>query len=139
MTYSEEKRDLFTVSKEYHLAHCIASDLGMGAGIAVQFQKRFNIRGKIVSSGEPLKHPTCILTGRIFNLITKSKSSGKPTYVSLVASLLKMQRIADESGIHKIAVPRIGCGLDKLSWPIVREHVKSLFDSNDIEILVCYI
>ena len=47
MKLSEKKKDLFTVGNEYYLAHCIASDLGMRAGIAVQIQKKFGVRGKI--------------------------------------------------------------------------------------------
>ena len=56
MTYTEEYRDLFTMPDTYHLAHCIASDLGMGAGIAVPMQKTFGLRGKILNTGLPLHH-----------------------------------------------------------------------------------
>jgi hypothetical protein len=48
MTYREQRRNLFEVDSSYHLAHCIASDLGMGAGIAVGLQKAFGLRGKIL-------------------------------------------------------------------------------------------
>lgn len=34
MKYSEVKGDLFSVSNEYMLAHCISADCRMGAGIA---------------------------------------------------------------------------------------------------------
>ena len=69
MKYIEEYRDLFTMPNSYHFAHCIASDLGMGAGIAVPMQKSFGLRGKILNTGLPLQHPTVIKTDRIFNLI----------------------------------------------------------------------
>lgn len=34
----EVEGDLFTASKDYALAHCVAADLRMGAGIAVAFR-----------------------------------------------------------------------------------------------------
>ena len=110
----EKHKDLFSVDESYHLAHCIASDLRMGAGIAVPMQMKFGLRTKLYQSKESLESPTCILTGRVFNLITKARSSGKPTYQSLQQSLLRMREIVIEKDIKKIAMPKIGCGLDRL-------------------------
>lgn len=137
MPYTEEYRDLFTVSDTYHLAHCIASDLGMGAGIAVPMQKTFGLREKIQNAGLPLHHPTTILTGRVFNLITKAKSSGKPTLNSLHMSIIKMRDIAVKEEIVQIAMPKIGCGMDQLSWVQVQEIIKTEFTNTNIEIYVC--
>ena len=47
MIYEEEQRDLFLVSEEYYLAHCISADFGMGKGIVVEFNKRFNMKYKL--------------------------------------------------------------------------------------------
>jgi len=137
MTFREEKMDLFTVDESYFLAHCIASDLALGAGVAVPMNKKFGLREKIRQSGQDTKHPTCILTGRVFNLITKPVSYGKPTLKSLVNALWKMKEIARAEGITKIAMPRIGCGLDRLSWAEVRSSLQEIFENTDIEILVC--
>lgn len=38
LVFREVEGDLFTATKEYALAHCVASDLKMGAGIAVAFR-----------------------------------------------------------------------------------------------------
>ena len=137
MTYEEKPMDLFTVDESYHLAHCIASDLRMGAGIAIPMQNKFGLRGKIEKSGKEVQHPTCILTGRVFNLITKKRSSGKPTLISLTVAIQKMKEIALEQGIDKIAMPKIGCGLDRLSWGEVSDNIQSIFADTDIDILVC--
>lgn len=140
MIYSEVKKDLFTVSKEWYLAHCIASDLKMSAGIAVQFQKKFNLRGKILKTGKELKHPTCILTGRVFNLITKERSQGKPTIESLAHTIRWMVSIAIlDKKITKIAMPKIGCGLDRLRWPTVRDIIQNQFKNTNIEIMICHL
>ena len=100
-------------------------------------QKKFGLRGKIRASGESTDNPTCILAGGVFNLITKAKSSGKPTYGSLGAALAKMRDIARREEITKIAMPKIGCGLDRLQWPRVRASLEGVFADTNIEILVC--
>ena len=38
---------------------------------------------------------------------------------------------------HKIAMPQIGCGLDRLKWKDVSDVIKDVFADTDIEILVC--
>ena len=143
MTFKEKNIDLFTVGEHYYLAHCIASDLRMGAGIAVEMQRRFQLRGKLnKKTVARLKSPTCILTDRVFNLITKEKSSGKPTYDTLKESLKIMAEIVVVRGvmgrpIEWIAMPTIGCGLDRLYWPKVRQIVTDMFRDINIDILVC--
>ena len=141
MKYSERRQDLFQVDPSYHLAHCIAADLRMGAGIAVAMQNAFGLRRLIlqsaIASGREIKCPDCILTGRVFNLITKARSSGKPTYRLLGAALRRMKTLALENGVTRIAMPKIGCGLDRLDWRKVRDLVQEKFGDTDIEILVC--
>lgn len=56
-------------------------------------------------------------------------------------SLKRMRVICDGLGearnIHKIAMPTIGCGLDRLQWDKVSEIIKEVFKDSDLEILVC--
>lgn len=47
MIIKEERRDLFTVSNDYVLVHCISADFKLGAGIAKEFDKKFNARQKL--------------------------------------------------------------------------------------------
>ena len=137
MILTEEYRDLFGVKGDYYLAHCISSCLMMGAGIAVPMQQKFGLRQAIRTSGESVKSPTCILTGRVLNLITKSKSYGKPTYVSFQSALEKMREIVVKEGITRIAMPKIGCGLDRLQWTLVKHLIEETFKDLEGEILVC--
>lgn len=145
MIYKEEKRDLFTVTKEYYLAHCISADFGMGRGIVVEFNKRFDMKRKLQN-----KYPdyinewhrrkwsfNCILEDKVFNLITKERYFHKPTYDSLYGALNLMKFISIQKGITKIAMPLIGCGLDRLQWDKVSAIIKEIFKDTDIEILVC--
>ena len=137
MILKEEKRNLFEVDDKYYLAHCISEDCAMGAGIAVDFQKRFNLRNKLFKCN--IKYPTCIPVGRVYNLITKAKYWNKPTYNSLESTLIGMRELALLGDIKFIAMPKIGCGLDRLQWGKVREMLHEVFKDTDIEILVCHL
>ena len=47
MIYKEEVRDLFSVPDDYYFAQCISADFTMGKGIAVEFNKRFDMKNKL--------------------------------------------------------------------------------------------
>lgn len=149
MIYKEENRDLFTVPDDYYLAQCISADFAMGKGIAMEFNRRFDLKRKLKA-----KYPDfvdewdyhddlttangfCKLEGRVFNLITKRNYWQKPTYRTLRAALSQMHDIAVNNKISKIAMPVIGCGLDKLRWDIVSEMIKKEYVDTDVEILIC--
>ena len=145
MVYHEETRDLFSVPDDYYLAHCISADFGMGKGIVVEFNRRFDMKRKLQT-----KYPDhvnewhkyqylgkCILEGRVFNLVTKERYFHKPTYESMRNALCEMESMCRWHNIKKIAMPTIGCGLDRLQFDKVSEIIQEVFADTDIEILVC--
>lgn len=146
MIYKEEVRDLFSVSEDYYLAHCISADFGMGKGIVVEFNKRFDMKNKLQT-----KYPNfvndyhhykyggmALIEGRVINLITKERYWEKPTYETL-RNALNIAKIRLPLECKKIAMPVIGCGLDRLEWSKVSNIIKDIFSDTDIEILVCKI
>ena len=145
MVYNEIQKDLFTVSEDYYLAHCISADFGMGKGIVIEFNKRFNMRYKLltqfgtscITAWDKNPKGQCIKEDRVFNLITKRNYWLKPTYQTLTEAITEMKNQAVFCNITKIAMPIIGCGLDKLEWDKVSEIIKEVFNDTDIEILVC--
>lgn len=145
MRVVEETRDLFTVPEVYYLAHCISADFGMGKGIVVEFNKRFNLKNKLIKSyGNWLKNwdskvpkGYCLPEGRVLNLITKRNYWDKPTYETVRESLISMKKVCEVNGIKKIAMPTIAAGLDRLEWSKVRTIINEIFEETDIEILVC--
>lgn len=40
------------------------------------------------------------------------------------------------NGVTKLAIPRIGCGLDGLIWDKVKAQIHEIFDGEPIEIVV---
>lgn len=143
MTIREEKRDLFTVPQGYYLVHCISGDYALGAGIAKQFTEVYNMREKLhnqfpIEEGERFANVgKALLIDNVFNLVTKARHFNKPTYDSLTDTLFEMRVQIEEKGIKKIAMPLIGCGLDRLEWDKVKENIQVIFEDLDIEILIC--
>lgn len=141
MRLVEEKRDLFDVSEDYYLAHCISADFALGAGIAKEFNKRYNMRTELNSiygtSSIKDNLGKALLVGRTFNLVTKERYWHKPTYASLRTTLVDMRMQVLSMQIKKLAMPLIGCGLDKLQWEKVQTLIKEIFSDDDLEIIVC--
>lgn len=141
MRYNEIKCDLFSLGLEYYLAHCISADFALGAGIAVQFNRRFDLHKKLKAEYPRYANywngGTCLLEDRVFNLVTKSRYWQKPTYKSMSDALVAMRDICVERGINRIAMPVIGCGLDKLDWHRVSKLIKEIFVNTEVEIIVC--
>lgn len=138
MDLIELRKDLFTMPDEYFLAHCISADAKMGAGIAVLFRKKFRLSSlQERATRNELEVGNCYKVDRVLNLITKSKYWHKPTYESLTAAVRSMKEICVIESISKLAMPEIGCGLDKLQWGRVKEILKEEFKDIPIEITVC--
>jgi hypothetical protein len=55
---------------------------------------------------------------------------------SLESSLRRMRDLCIENDIHQLAMPRIGCGLDKLNWDQVSGLIQRVFKEDDIEITI---
>ena len=138
MKYNEQKGDLFSLDSKYYLAHCISADFGMAAGIAVEFNKRFNMKNKLLKmwNGQTPDYPQALLVDNVFNLVTKAKYWNKPTYQTITDAIKDMAEICKQNNIKYLGMPVIGCGLDKLQWNKVREIIKESFKDLDIEIEV---
>ena len=159
MKYQEVTRDLFTVNediwkeetKPYCYAHCISADLGMFGGVVTGFNERWDMKNRLIqdygdqqfnfNQQEGLVLPEAVVDNGIptfvFNLVTKPTVYTKPTYKSLHTTLVILKNYMKIIGLHKLAIPKIGCGIDGLDWEIVREDIQKVFKDTDIEILVC--
>lgn len=142
MRYREFKKDLFTVPRHFVLVHCISADAEMGKGIAAIFKKKYPKMQKYILSQKP-KVGDCILyvhpNGQcIMNLVTKKVYNGKPTYKTLEVSLSSMRHVMIKNRLRNVAMPAIGCGLDKLKWDKVSAIIKHEFDNDPVKIAVCF-
>lgn len=145
LIFEEIDQDLFALEDSWSLAHCVSVDLRMGAGIAVMFREKFGQIDKLrqqnadVGGIAILNYPT----RSIYYLVTKPYYYDKPSIESLRQSLETMRssilqkRSTGESELFKLAMPRIGCGLDGLQWTAVSQLLKEIFSYDLLHILIC--
>lgn len=74
----------------------------------------------------------------IYYLVTKDKTGTGflPTYESLEASLTAMKNHMLANDDKTLAIPQIGCGLDRLKWEKVEEIIRRVFEDTDITVTV---
>lgn len=135
--------DLFQeVEPHVSLAHCVSQDLKMNKGIAKEFRSRFGRVSELQKEGVGVGGVAVLAEGSsrfIYNLVTKAKYSGFPTYECLRKSLEAMREHAVEHNVKEIAMPRIGCGLDKLEWNAVRTLLKNVFLRHNITLTIFHL
>ncbi|CAG9329975.1 unnamed protein product [Blepharisma stoltei] len=131
--------NLFDVPEAYSLAHCISKDLKMSKGIAVEFRNRFGGINDLQSQSPEIGKSLFLNIGNnrfAFYLITKDKYFQKPTYSDLERSLVDLCNKCAMLRVNKLAMPKIGCGLDKLNWDQVYQTINHVFCRTNIEILI---
>ena len=150
----ELNKDLFTIndglepSEQYVLAHCISADFALGAGIAKEFDRRFNVKQKLCRDYAPYgatywinqfyyDRGYVLQTDNIYNLVTKCYYHNKPTLAALQTAVKKLREALQFQGVKRVAMPRIGCGLDRLYWPTVKSIISLEFSNTDIEVVIC--
>ena len=140
MTFTEIKGNLFNRKLEHpseYYVHCISRDYACGAGIAKEFNKRYNLSLRLLD----LPRTSCMVIDDVISLVTKSKYWQKPTYDSLRKTLVDLKELCGESllNVKTLIMPKIGCGLDKLQWKNVKKMLKEIFEDTDVAIEVYYL
>jgi O-acetyl-ADP-ribose deacetylase (regulator of RNase III) len=150
----EVNQDLFEVDMdEYVLAHCVSLDFAMGAGIAKEFTNVFSCIKeycKLVAKKDHVDVGTALRyqskdEGIVYNLITKEKYWQKvekhftqDEYLeNLKLCLVDMIDQMEENNETKLAIPKLGCGLDRCNWDDVKKVIEDVFKGSNIEVLVC--
>lgn len=143
MTYYEQQGDLFdkNILENYALCHCISSDFALGAGIAKAFAQ-MGVKKRLCEEyqGDWAGRGYCLITKTdgvvVGNLVTKERYFHKPTLETLRQALENFRDQTIEMNVSKIAMPKIGCGLDRLDWTDVKNVIGDVFEKTDLEILV---
>ena len=61
----------------------------------------------------------------VYYLVTKEKYHDKPSMSSLKAALSAMRGRIVANDVRRLAMPQIGCGLDRLAWDEVKDLISS--------------
>ena len=124
------------------IAHCVSSDFQMAKGVAKQINSAYpcirptlkSIKTPIVGSSVSVSLPW--ENKSIFNLVTEPQFFDKPTYYDLSRSLNCMKQQLLQKGINAIAMPKIGCGLDKLKESRIFSLICDIFEKTNIKIFI---
>ncbi len=130
---THEAKNLFESPEEEVLCHCISKDCALGAGIALEFRNRYGVE-ELVEQQKGVGECAYVEKKgrRILHLITKEKAGDRLTYDNLEQSLISARRICLEQKITTLAIPKIGCGLDRLEWSKVETLVNKIFGESTI-------
>ena len=138
MVVEERIGDLFSAPTSMSLAHCISKDVKMSAGIALAFRRRFGGLKKLRQQQANVGEIAILGNGGrfIYYLVTKERYFGKPTMTSLHMSLEMMCKHMVEKGVKEVAMPRIGCGLDRMNWGEVKILLEEVFNESGVKVIV---
>ena len=130
--------DLFSCPSSYSLAHCISADCRLGKGIALMFKNKFG--GVLEMRAQHCRPGELAVLRRgerfIYAMVTKHKYSDTPTYDTLRRSLRALKEHCVLHEVRHLAMPRIGCGLDRLSWDRVLPMIRTEFKDTSVKVSV---
>jgi O-acetyl-ADP-ribose deacetylase (regulator of RNase III) len=137
------KGDLFAHTGLDALAHGCNCAGAMGKGIAVRFRERFPKMYEAYKErcadgrfalGDVFAWPEDGLT--IFNLGTQKTWRTKADLSAIETAVRSMVRLAEQSRIARVGLPRIGAGLGGLAWPAVRALLAEIGNDTHVELVV---
>jgi len=137
--------DLFEQTDLKALAHGCNCAGVMGAGIAVEFKKRYPnmfelyrvfCKGGAIVLGDCLAWTDVPTETVIFNLMTQPSYKSGAILSAIEKSAEDMMYRAVDLGISKIGMPFIGCGLGGLSWEEVGPVFEKLSEKYSVTLVV---
>ena len=129
------------LQQPHSIGHCISADAKMSKGFAELLSQqvrghRDTCRRTKLLTGQTFPFWDRVGNRYIYNLVTKTKFSEKPTQPTLSLTLEEMKPHARLYGISTIAIPKIGCGLDQTNWQEVVKLLRDNFAYSNIRIVV---
>ena len=130
--------DLFTCSPTSSMAHCVSQDLKMTRGIAHKFRTVFGCVGDLYSQS-PRVGGVVYLKRRsnfIYYIVTKEFFYQKPQLNDYFAAIHSLRDLILSHNVTELAIPQLGCGLDRIPIPLFYSSLRSIFCGDSIIITV---
>lgn len=115
-------------------AHCVSVDLKMDAGIAKEFRRRYKGVEILMKQEPEIGKALFLPDADAYYLVTKRRFFHKPSYSDFEKTLQDLNTRLLNRDITRIGIPKIGCGLDRLSWSRVSNIIERVL--NKIEVFV---
>ena len=136
--------DMFD-SKADALAHGVNTYGQMSGGIAVAFKERYpymhaayqaECEDGWLRGGDVMTWSEKYNDQWIYNLATQIPPGANAKYTFVAASMSRMFEHAYDHFVRTIAMPKIGCGIGGLEWPVVESIIEDLITAYECEINV---
>ena len=135
--------DLFTAPDVHAWAHGCNCAGAMGAGIAVEFKRRFprmfdEYRQRCADGRFALGDVFVWSEDErtVYNLGTQEHWRKKAQLAALSKAIERMVSLAEKGRVARIALPRIGAGLGGLDWPRARTVLEAAGNATRVELVV---
>lgn len=118
------------------IAHAVSYDGKMGAGLALQLHKTFNLRSEFRNTARQCPGIVPIWrNGRlIINCITKWNFYDKPPPSQVRLSLIALRDFMAFNNIRELAIPEISAGLDRVPLPVVINILNDVFSATPVTV-----
>ena len=143
LVIEERTGDLFAQPDLAALAHGCNCAGAMGAGIAVEFKKRYPAMYKAYRALclEKRFRPGDVFTWQeggvtVFNLGTEEHWRKGATLEAIEDSVVAMVREAARREVTKVGIPRIGAGYGGLAWEDVRAVIERAAEGAGLTLVV---
>lgn len=145
--------DLFAqfTNNQSAVTHAVAADMALGKGLALLVKKRFpklvqqlKTEAKTqVAVGDVVVQPTVegggVRSDFLFHLVTKKVSRGYPTLADFKLALTTLFDSLVEYGFKKVAMPKIGMGLDRLKAVDVLAALDEQIERTGVDVVMIYL
>lgn len=116
--------DIISCPPEYYMIDFIPADQAVDEGLMPRQQPGVSLVGH------------ALFSEKTFKLITKEHYRDTTQYYSLRVALISLRDRCYVNDIRKLALQKIGYGLNRLDWQQVLGIIEGVFNHMDIEILV---
>lgn len=145
----EKEGDITRQKPDVVIAHCISCDCAMGAGVVIPIRRKYPglkeacqeyVRNTKDPLGTAFRYETPC--GVCYNLFTKRDVNSnyltlKHRYLTALRfSLVDLREQMKAHHETKLAIPKIGAGLDRCNWEDVKSIIMDVFQDEEIYIKV---
>lgn len=118
------------------IAHCVSNDGKMGAGLALTLNREFHLKNDFLKAPRAVGSVVALRRGDRFivNLISKERYFHLPTLQDIEETFRNMKRFLIFNEIHDIAVPELGCGLDRCNLKEIIKILEKVFKNDPLNI-----
>lgn len=135
----ESETGIPTTDSQCALAHCVSKDLITHCWIACDLNTRYGWR-ETMKLRKPQVGNACVLTGNsryIYYVAANTNCYITPTTTKLRFSLISVRTHRHNHALTTLAIPKIACGLDQLTWTYTQHRILDIVDAHNITIMMC--